>query len=61
MSANEIKIGDKVIVGWAHDQCSLTGTVHYIPVATGDCWHISADDGTGLYYFQQFEFIRRKP
>jgi len=54
-----IELEDHVTIGWANDACTCSGVVKYIPVVTGDCWHILGNDGN-LYYFQQFEFMVRK-
>ena len=54
---DRLNIGDRVAVGWADDKCLLSGTLVYMPVATGDSWIIRDDEGRP-WYFQQFEFIR---
>lgn len=56
MSDTTIDVGDRVVVTFqSGDQ--VTGEVLYIPVATGDCWHIKGEHG--LYYVQTFESIWR--
>ena len=51
-----IEIGDKVKIGWANDNCSLTGIVDYTPSQAGDVWIIICEDGRPRY-FQNFEYI----
>jgi len=56
---DRIKIGDKVKV-YFNKQTAIAGVVEYIPVATGDCWLLSAQGfEEGLVYIQQFDFMMR--
>lgn len=53
MTHYQIKEGDIVSISWEQLE-PIRGTVMYVPVATGDCWHIF-DQLTGqLHYVQSF-------
>jgi len=52
---DKIEVGDLVTVDFPDAKMS-NATVLYIPVATGDSWHIRTKTGT-LFYVQQFETI----
>ncbi len=53
MNHYQIKEGDIVSIRWEYLE-PVGGTVMYVPVASGDCWHI-LDRLTGqLHYVQSF-------
>jgi hypothetical protein len=53
-----LKVGDRVVVTWAHDACLVRGILRYMPQASGDSWIIELEDGAP-FYVQQFETISR--
>ena len=54
-----IKVGDQVRIAFSDTEI-MTGTVLYIPCATGDSWHIRVSDSVdGLFYVQSFETMQR--
>lgn len=57
MRENKISIGDNVRVQWpAIPGCharGISGTVSWIPVATGDSWVIVEDHTEDIYYISE--------
>ena len=49
MGEINIKEGDKVDIYWEYVGYERNLEVIYIPVATGDCWHLLRPDGTIVY------------
>lgn len=52
-SSDVIEVGNKVQVRFS-THAPITGRITYIPVATGDSWHITIESGN-VVYVQQFD------
>ena len=55
-----IQSGDRVIVRWNPMINDLKGKVIYVPVDTGDSWHIQDNEGRS-HYVQSFTIMTREP
>jgi len=49
MTVDRIKEGDWVQVFWENVEPEYPVEVLYMPVATGDSWHLRREDGTLVY------------